>query len=130
MLFRSILGDPIPLDTPDPKFSDFMGQVKRQIEAKLFYPCIKSPSTWVCEPKNTEVVVQFGILKSGGLQFVELWVSSPWPDYDASSLNAIRLASPFPPVPAAIMATRAPGSTGVPIEGHFTFSVTYSTLIR
>jgi len=125
-----ILGDPIPLDTPDPRFSDFMGQVKRQIQAKLNYPCIKNPGTFVCEPKDTQVIVQFGILKNGRLQFVDLWIPSQWSDYDTSSMTAIRLAQPFPPVPPAIMATMPPGSTGIPITGRFMYQVTYSTLIQ
>lgn len=125
-----ILGDPIPLDTPDPKFSDFMGQVKRQIQAKLTYPCIKHPGTFECEPKDTEVIIHFGILKMGRLQFVDLWVASPWPDYDDASMNAIRLAQPFPAVPAGIMASLPPGSTGIPISGRFRFQVTYSTLVQ
>jgi TonB family protein len=125
-----ILGDPIPLDTPDPRFSDFMGQVKRQIQAKLNYPCIKNPGTYVCEPKDTQVIVQFGILKNGRLQFIELWIPSQWSDYDTSSMTAVRLAQPFPPVPPAIMATLPPGSTGIPITGRFMYQVTYSTLIQ
>jgi outer membrane biosynthesis protein TonB len=125
-----ILGDPIPLDSSDARFSDFLGQVKRQIEAKLTYPCIKHPGTFTCEPKDTEVIVHFGILKNGRLQYVDLWVASPWSDYDVTSMTAIKLAQPFPPVPAAIMASLPPGSTGMPITGRFTYRVTYSTLIR
>jgi len=125
-----ILGDPIPLDSPDPKFHEFLNQVRKQIQDKLTYPCIKHPGTFECEPKDTEVIVQFGILKTGRLQFVELYIASPWSIYDDTSMNAIRLAQPFPPVPAAIMAALPPGSTGMPITGRFRFHVTYSTLVR
>ena len=125
-----ILGDPIALDTPDPRFQDFLMQVKRQIEQKLTYPCIKDSGTRVCEPKDTEVIVHFGILKNGRLQYVDLWIPSPWRDYDETSMTAIRLAQPFPPVPAAIMASLPPGSTGMPIAGRFTYRVSYSTLVR
>jgi len=107
-----------------------MGQVKRQIQAKLNYPCIKNPGTFVCEPKDTQVIVQFGILKNGRLQFVELWIPSQWSDYDMSSMTAIRLAQPFPVIPPAIMATLPPGSTGIPITGRFMYQVSYSTLIQ
>ena len=125
-----ILGDPVSLDSQDPRFQDFLLQVKRQIEEKLTYPCIKDSKTRICEPKDTEVIVQFGILKSGRLQFVDLWIPSPWRDYDETSMTAIRLASPFPPVPAAIMASLPAGSTGMPITGRFTYRVSYSTLVR
>jgi len=125
-----ILGEPIPLDSPDPRFQDFLAQVKRQIQDKLNYPCIKHPTTFTCEPKDTEVVVHFGILKTGRLQFIELYIGSPWSVYDDTSMNSIRLAQPFPEVPPAIMAALAPGSTGIPISGRFRFQVTYSTLVR
>jgi hypothetical protein len=125
-----ILGDPIPLDTPDPKFHEFLNQVRKQIQDKLTYPCIKHPGTFECEPKDTEVIVHFGILKTGRLQFIDLYIASPWSIYDDASMNAIRLAQPFPPVPAAIMASLPAGSTGMPIAGRFRFQVTYSTLVR
>ena len=67
--------------------------------------------------------MHFGILKSGQLQFVESYRSSEWAIYDEYSLNAIRLAQPFPPVPPALMASLRPGTTGVPIAGHFNFTV-------
>lgn len=125
-----ILGDPVPLDTPDPKFHEFLNQVRKQIQDKLTYPCIKHPGTFECEPKDTEVIVHFGILKTGRLQFIDLYIASPWSIYDDASMNAIRLAQPFPPVPAAIMAALPAGSTGMPIAGRFRFQVTYSTLVR
>jgi hypothetical protein len=122
-----IVGEPIPLDTTDPRFHDYFDQIRRQIQAKLTYPCIKNRDTFDCEHKTTRVVVHFGILKSGQLQFVEPWVSSEWAVYDETSMNAIRLAQPFPPVPAALMASLQPGSTGVPIAGMFNFTV-YTSL--
>ncbi len=118
-----ITGDPIPLDTDDPRFHEYFEQIRRRIQAKLTYPCIKSRSTFDCEYKTTVVVVHFGILKNGQLQFVESYRSSEWAIYDEYSLNAIRLAQPFPPVPPALMASLRPGTTGVPIAGHFNFTV-------
>ena len=118
-----ITGDPIPLDTDDPRFHEYFEQIRRRIQAKLTYPCIKSRATFECEYKTTLVIVHFGILKSGQLQFVESYRSSEWSIYDEYSMNAIRLAQPFPPVPPALMASLRPGTTGVPIAGHFNFTV-------
>jgi len=122
-----IVGDPIPLDTPDPRFQEYFEQVKRRIQSKLIYPCLKNRQTFDCEYKTTSVVVHFGILKSGQLQFVESYLSSEWAIYDDYSMNAIRLAQPFPPVPPAIMAALRAGTTGIPIAGHFNFTV-YTSL--
>ena len=124
------MGAPVPLDTPDPRFHEFLDQVRRQIQDKLTYPCIKDGATYHCEPKNTEVIVHFGILKNGRLQFVDLWLASQWSIYDDAAVTAIRLAQPFPPVPPAIMATLDPGTTGIPIAGRFRFLVTTSTIVR
>jgi TonB family protein len=125
-----ILGAEVPLDTPDPKFHEFLDQVRRQIQDKLNYPCVKDRDTFGCEPKNTRVVIHFGILKTGRIQYVEVAWSSPWSIYDTAAMTAIRLAQPFPPVPPAIMATLPVGSTGIPIAGNFHFTVHTSTIVR
>src|SRR5262249_26495858 len=43
--------------------------------------------------------------------------------YDQYALNAIKLASPFPPVPPAVMAWAPQGSTGIPIRVNFTYQL-------
>jgi hypothetical protein len=122
-----ILGDPISLDTPDPRFQEYFERIKRRIEAKLSYPCVKTRDPFGCDYKTTSLVVHFGILRTGDLQFIELYRSSEWSIYDEFSMTAIRLAQPFPPVPPALMATLPAGSTGVPIAGHFSFT-TYTSI--
>lgn len=117
-----IVGDPIPLDSPDPRFQEYFEQIRRRIQSKLVYPCLKNRQTFECEYKTTSLIVHFGILKNGQLQFVESFRSSEWAIYDDYSMNAIRLAQPFPPVPPAIMAALASGTTGIPIAGHFNFT--------
>ena len=127
-----ITGEPIPLDSSDPRFSEYLEQVRRQIQAKMVYPCVRDPQTGLCEPKTTSLFLHFGILKSGQLQFVEVVKGSPWEIYDDYSMNAIKLASPFPPVPAAIMATLDRGTTGMPITAHFLYTseVTFRSIAR
>ena len=48
--------------------------------------------------------------------------------YDEYAVTAIKLASPFPPVPPAIMATMRPGSAGMPISVRFSYVLVESSL--
>ena len=122
-----ITGEPVSLDSPDPRFRDYLERVRRQIQAKMVYPCIKNSATFECDYKTTSLVVYFGILKNGNLQVVELVQPSEWSIYDDYSMNAIKLAQPFPPLPPAIVAALEPGSAGMPIKAHFVYTV-YTTL--
>ncbi|MBI2218232.1 MAG: TonB C-terminal domain-containing protein [Candidatus Rokubacteria bacterium] len=92
--------------------------MRRLIKANWGYPCVKNASTRECEYKSATLVVAFGILKNGQLQVVEVRRSSGLPIYDDYAVNAIKLASPFPEVPAAMM-TR--GSAGLPIMATFNY---------
>ncbi|HEU4367616.1 MAG TPA: TonB C-terminal domain-containing protein [Methylomirabilota bacterium] len=125
-----IVGDPIPLDTPDPRFQEYFEQVRRRIQDKLNYPCIKKRDTFECEYKTTALVLHFGILRNGNVQFIELYRASEWSIYDEYSMNAVRLAQPFPPVPPALMASLPPGSTGVPIAGIFRFRLSLRSILQ
>ena len=127
-----IMGDPIPLDTSDSRYSDYFMRIKRMIEANMVYPCVKNPSTLECEFRSEHLTIEFGILRDGRLQFVEVTEGAGEQVFDAYSVNAIKLASPFPPVPAALMAALQPGSTGVPVRARFiyTLETSYRRIIR
>lgn len=112
-----IEGDPVPLDTADPKYSDYLLRVKRQIEAKMVYPCIKDNGAQTCEYKSVELMLEFGIRKDGNLGFVTLRNSSGYLIMDEASANAVKLASPFPRVPDAV------SKTGFPILARFRYHV-------
>ena len=84
---------------------------------------MKDRETSVCEYKSTELIVEFGILRHGPLQYVEVRRTSPWDVYDSSAVTAIKLASPFPPVPPAMMARMGRGSTGAAIVARFVYHV-------
>lgn len=116
-----ILGEPIPLDSKDPDFTDYLERVRRLIKQNWGYPCVKNAETRECEYKSTRLVVEFGILRQGPVQFVEIRHPSGWLIYDDYAVNAIKLASPFPPVPAALMARMERGSAGLPIRVNFTY---------
>jgi TonB family protein len=118
-----IEGEPIPLDTDDPKYNDYLDRIRRMIKAKWGYPCVKSPLTRECEYKTTHLVVEFGILKDGRLQFVDVRQSSGLPIYDDYAVNAIKLAEPFPDVPSAMMSSMKKQSTGIAILARFNYVV-------
>jgi TonB family protein len=127
-----ILGDPIPLDSSDPTFSDWLVLLRRAIQANMTFPCVKDPTSLRCDPRDARLVVLFGISKEGRLQAVEVMRTSGFTIYDDNSVTAIKLAAPFPPVPTAIMATRPFGSTGIPITAFFNYVVTTwtQTIVR
>ena len=94
-----IEGEPIPLDSTDPRYSDYLEQVRRRIKEKWGYPCEKNEQTRVCEYRSTQLILEFGIEKNGTLAFVTLTHTSGHPIYDDYALHAVQLASPFPPIP-------------------------------
>jgi hypothetical protein len=55
---------------------------------------------------------------------IELKRTSGMGIYDEVSMNAIKLAAPFPPVPTAMMAAQPRGSNGVRITALFVYTVT------
>lgn len=114
-----ILGPPAALDSTDPLYAEYLEQVRRRIKEKWGYPCVLAGSS--CEYKSTSLEADFGILKNGRLQFVEIVRSADFPIHDEYATNAIKLASPFPPVAPALMAAMRPGSTGMPIRARFIY---------
>jgi TonB family protein len=117
-----IEGEPIPLDSTDAKFSDYLDRLRRRIKANWGFPCIRS-ATGPCDYKTTSLIVEFGILKDGRLQFVDVVKSSGFPIYDDYAVNAIKLGSPFPAVPPEMIVSMKRGSTGVAIMARFNYVV-------
>ena len=117
------MGEPVALDSKDSDLSDYLERVKRLIKQNWVFPCVKDRESGACEYKTTELVVEFGILRQGPLQYVEVRRSSPWDVYDSNAVIAIKLASPFPPVPPAMMARMGRGSTGAAIVARFVYHV-------
>ena len=118
-----IEGEPIPLDSPDPKYNDYLERVRQKIKANWGYPCVKNNRTKECEYKSAHLVVEFGILKNGQVQFVDVQQSSGLPIYDDYAVNAIKLASPFPDVPPTMIIAMKKGSTGIAILARFNYLV-------
>ena len=116
-----IEGEPIPLDSKDPRYNDYLDRIRRMIKSKWGYPCVRNQATDPCEYKSAQLTVEFGILKEGRVPYVTVLQRSGFDIYDDYAVNAIKFASPFPPLPPALMAAARPGSTGVPITVHFIY---------
>jgi outer membrane biosynthesis protein TonB len=116
-----IEGEPIPLDSPDPKYSDYLDHIRRKIKSKWGYPCVKDAETGACEYKTAQLVIEFGIAKDGQVRFVNVVRASGWDIYDDWAVNAIKLSSPFLPVPDALGK-----GAGIPILATFNYVVTTS----
>lgn len=102
---------------------EYFDRVRKQIQGRLQYPCIKNVTTGACEPRNASVGVQFGIRRDGALLFADVTQPSGVAIYDAHVLDAVRRAAPFPPVPEDLMATRPAGSTGLSVNAQFRYVV-------
>jgi outer membrane biosynthesis protein TonB len=126
--WSGIEGEPIPLDSSDPKFNDYLDRIRRMIKEKWGYPCIKDLATGHCDYKSARLVIVFGILKDGRVPMLEVAQQSGYDVYDDYAVNAIKLASPFPPVPASLMATARSGSAGVKIVAAFQYVLVESSL--
>ncbi|HEX9125883.1 MAG TPA: energy transducer TonB [Methylomirabilota bacterium] len=114
-----IEGEAIPLDTPEPKFQDYFNQIRERIKSKWIYP-YEASSRGI----EGELQIEFGIAKSGELQFIEKRHSSGVELLDDYAMRAVQLASPFPPVPDAL------SKGGLPINGIFRYHILGSGLIN
>jgi len=107
-----IEGEPIPLDTKDPRFGDYFERLRRAIQEKWLYPREAAQ-------KNIggQLVLEFGIARDGQLRFIELRRSSGVAVLDDYAINAVKLASPFPPIPDGM------GRSGIPVVAVFNYII-------
>jgi TonB family protein len=110
-------GEPISLDSKD--YSAYLAQVRQMIKEKWAYPCVKDAATGRCEYKSAQVVIVFGILKDGRMPGVQIAESSGADIYDVYAVNAIKRASPFPPVPEAMLK----GHLSIPVVAAFRYII-------
>jgi protein TonB len=112
-------GEPVPLDTTDPRYTDYFEKIRRRIKENWIYPREAGE-----RGIGGQLVIEFGIRKDGRLQFVDLKRSSGVPVLDQYALNALKLAQPFPPVPDSV----AKSTLG--IQGFFTYQIVDSGLLN
>lgn len=114
-----IEGEPISLDTKDPRYTDYFDKIRRRIRENWIYPREAGERGIV-----GQLVIEFAIRKDGWLQAVELKRSSGVEILDQYAMNALKLAQPFPPVPDVV-------SKGtLPIAGIFTYQIVDSGLLN
>lgn len=112
-------GEPIPLDTADPRYTDYFDKIRRRIKENWVYPREAGE-----RGIGGQLVIEFAIRKDGWLQVVELKRSSGVPILDQYALNALKLAQPFPPVPDSV--SKGP----LLIAGIFTYQIVDSGLLN
>jgi TonB family protein len=107
-----IEGEPIALDTKDPRYTDYFDKIRRQIRENWIYPREAGE-----RGIGGQLMIEFAIRKDGWLQAVELKRSSGVEILDQYAMNALKLSQPFPPVPDLV-------SKGtLPIAGIFTYQI-------
>ena len=113
-------GEPVPLDTTDPRYTDYFEKVRRRIKENWVYPREAGQ-----RGIGGQLLIEFGIRKEDGmLQFVELKRSSGVAILDEAALIAIKLAQPFPLVPDSV-SKRTLG-----IAGIFVYQIVDSSLLN
>src|SRR3990172_9369353 len=85
-------GEPVPLDTPDPRYADYFEILRKKIRAKWVIP----EDVWQ-EGRARNSLVIMTLAKDGRLAVVALRYASGAPGFDQAGMNAIKLAAPFPP---------------------------------
>jgi TonB family protein len=100
----------VPLNTPDPRYASYFAELKRRIEEKWVYP-----QEAARKGQSGQGHLRFVLRKDGSVRTVEIIDSSGVMVLDRYIENAIRLASPFPPIPVSV------GEDVIPISINFTY---------
>ncbi|MBI2467231.1 MAG: energy transducer TonB, partial [Candidatus Rokubacteria bacterium] len=101
----------IPLhEPPDPNYAEYFLEIKKRIEANLVYPHEAAR-----QGQSGQLVLEFVVKKDGSLRLVDLVRSSGVAVLDRYSVNTVRLAAPFPPIPDRL------GVDSVFIRASFTY---------
>jgi periplasmic protein TonB len=105
-------GQPIPLDTPEPKYQDYFNKIRERIKSKWTYPRQAGD-----RGIEGELLIEFHIAKDGRLEFIALRNSSGVAILDDYAMTAVKLAQPFPPVPDEI------AKQSLAINGQFKYQI-------
>jgi TonB family protein len=105
-------GEPIPLDTPEPKYQDYFNKIRERIKSKWIYPRQAGD-----RGIEGELIIEFHIAKDGRLEFIALRNSSGVAILDDYAMTAVKLAQPFPPVPDEI------AKQTLAINGQFKYQI-------
>jgi TonB family protein len=101
-----------------PEHAPYLTLVREKIRSHWRYPCVKDASSGGCEYRSASLLVEFEILHDGRVEFIDVRESSGLSPYDGAIVEAIKLASPLPaPPPAMVRGTRY-GGRGVMISAR------------
>jgi len=112
-------GQPIPLDTPEPKYQDYFKILRERIQSKWTYPREAGD-----RGIGGSLSIEFHIAKDGRLAYLEIRRSSGVEILDEYAVNAIKLAQPFPPVPDNL------AKQVLPINGNFVYQIIENSLVK
>ena len=112
-------GEPVPLDTPDPKYQDYFKILRERIQSKWTYPREAGD-----RGIGGSLLIEFHIAKDGRLAYLEVRRSSGVEILDEYAVNAIKLAQPFPPVPDNL------ANQVLPINGNFVYQIIDNSLVK
>lgn len=112
-------GEPVPLDTPDPKYQDYFRILRERIQAKWSYPREAGD-----RGIGGALLIEFHIAKDGRLAYLEVRRSSGVEILDEYAVNAIKLAQPFPPVPDNL------AKQVLAINGNFVYQIVENSLVK
>jgi protein TonB len=107
-----IEGEPVPLNTKDPRYNDYFEKLRRMIKDKWVYPREAAERNI-----GGQLMLEFGIAKDGHVRFVELRRSSGVAVLDDYAINAVKLAQPFPPIPDDL------SRFGIPVLAVFNYVI-------
>jgi TonB family protein len=112
-------GEPIPLDTPEPKYQDYFNKIREKIKANWIYPREAGD-----RGIQGELLIEFHIAKDGRLDYLALRRTSGAEILDRFAMNAVRLAQPFPPVPDDV------AKEVLAINGMFRYQIVGASLLN
>jgi periplasmic protein TonB len=112
-------GEPIPLDTPDPKYQDYFRILRERIQSKWTYPREAGD-----RGIGGALLIEFHIAKDGRLSYLEIRRSSGVEILDEYAVNAVKLAQPFPPVPDNL------AKQVLAINGNFVYHIVENSLVK
>jgi TonB family protein len=87
----------VALDSPDPKYRDYVAKVREQIRTNWVYP--RSAGEQGVEG---DLLIDFDVAKDGRLTYIVVARSSGARILDDYALTAVKLTQPFPPVPDSV----------------------------
>jgi protein TonB len=90
----------VPLNSDDPRFKEYLAAVKRRILEVWRYPDDAEPGL------RGKVNVEFSIERDGSVSRVKIIAASGYVVLDRGAKDAMRRASPFPPLPGEFKTNR------------------------